>query len=345
MKTPLRLSLWRLSLLRQSLLHLSLLRLALPGSALLDRILLDRAPVGRALLDRALLGCALLACALLAAAAAAAPVRVTDDRGVAVALARPPQRIVSLLPSLTETVCALDACDRLVGTDRFSNWPQRVRALPKLGGLDDLQIEALVRLAPEVVLASRAHRLLDRLDALGVPVLAFSSETHADARRTFERLAQLLGTPAAAATAWARIEAQLDAAAARVPAPLRGARVYVEIGGGPWAAGRASFIGETLARLGLDNAVPPELGPFPKLNPEHVLRLAPQVIVMHARDARTLADRPGWATLPALREGRVCAYESEAWEVLVRPGPRLGEAAHLLADCFARFAAPSPPGR
>ncbi len=340
MKTPVRLSPRRQPSRRPSLLRLSLLRLALLRVSR-PRPSLPR----RALLGRSLLAGALLVCALLTAAAAAAPVRVTDDRGATVTLARPPQRIVSLLPSLTETVCALDACDRLVGTDRFSNWPPAVRALPKLGGLEDVQIEALVRLTPDVVLASRTHRLLDRLEALGVPVLAFSSETHADARRTFERVAALLGEPAAAASAWARIETQLDAAAARVPARLRGARVYVEIGGGPWAAGRASFIGETLARLGVDNVVPPELGPFPKLNPEHVLRLAPQVIVIHAHDARTLPDRPGWATLPALRDGRVCAYESEPWEILVRPGPRIGEAARLLADCFARFAAPTPPSR
>lgn len=288
--------------------------------------------------------CLALAIAL-AGVACAAPVRVTDDRGASVTLPSAPQRIVSLLPSLTETVCALGACALLVGTDRWSNWPAPVRTLPKLGGLDDVQIESLIRLAPDVVIASKAHRLLDRLEALGVPVLAFSSETHADVRRTFERLAALLGDPSAAAAAWARIEAQIESAAARVPPPLRGARVYVEIGGGPWAAGHASFIGETLSRLGLANAVPEALGPFPKLNPEHVLRLAPQVIVIHARDARTLGSRPGWAAVPALRDGRICAYETERWEVLVRPGPRLGEAAHLLADCLAGFATQSQTRR
>ena len=64
------------------------------------------------------------------------------SRRASIALAAPPQRIVSLLPSLTESVCAIGACARLVGTDRFSNWPASVAALPKLGGLDDVRIEA-----------------------------------------------------------------------------------------------------------------------------------------------------------------------------------------------------------
>ena len=74
--------------------------------------------------------------------------QITDDRGVTVTLAAPPQRIVSLLPSLTETVCELDACQRLVGVDRYSNYPLRVRTLPKVGGGLDPNIEAIVALSP-----------------------------------------------------------------------------------------------------------------------------------------------------------------------------------------------------
>ena len=91
-----------------------------------------------------------------------------DDRGVAVKLDRSPQRIVSLLPSLTETICALGACDRLVGTDRFSNWPDSVTKLPKLGGIEDAQIERIVVLKPEVVLAWTSARVTDRLESLGI---------------------------------------------------------------------------------------------------------------------------------------------------------------------------------
>jgi iron complex transport system substrate-binding protein len=81
-------------------------------------------------------------------------VQITDDRGRTVALPRTPQRIVSLLPSLTETVCALEQCHRLVGVDRYSNWPASVGKLPKVGGGLDPNIEAIVALRPDVVLMS-----------------------------------------------------------------------------------------------------------------------------------------------------------------------------------------------
>ena len=85
---------------------------------------------------------------LMAGLARAQPVQVTDDRGRAVTLPRPPQRIVSLLPSLTETICALDQCHRLVGTDRYSNHPASVQKLPKVGGGLDPSIESVVALRP-----------------------------------------------------------------------------------------------------------------------------------------------------------------------------------------------------
>ena len=88
----------------------------------------------------------------------AQPVQVTDQRGVAVRLAQPPQRIVSLMPSLTESVCALGECHRLVGVDRFSNWPEAVKKLPQMGGYIDPNIEAVVALKPDLVLGASSMR-------------------------------------------------------------------------------------------------------------------------------------------------------------------------------------------
>ena len=99
--------------------------------------------------------------------AALAQTTLQDGRGATLVLAAPPQRIVSLLPSLTESVCALGACARLVGTDRFSNSPTSVIDLPKLGGIDDAQIERIVALRPDVVLLSTSARVIDRLESLG----------------------------------------------------------------------------------------------------------------------------------------------------------------------------------
>lgn len=276
--------------------------------------------------------------ALVGRARADVDAGVRDDRGVSVTLARPPARIVSLLPSLTESVCDLGACDRLVGTDRYSNWPASVAALPKLGGIEDAQIERIVALRPDVVLVSVSARVTERLEALGVKVVVLESRNHADVRRTLTLLAQLLGTPARAAEVWADVERATATAAARVPAALRGDRVYFEVDPTPYGAGPGSFIGETLTRLGLANALPAALGPFPKLNPEYVVRLQPDIIMAVASDLADMPKRPGWGSLRALAGHKTCGLPSERYELIIRPGPRMGEAAAGLADCLVAIA-------
>lgn len=277
----------------------------------------------------------LLCAIVLGAAALHAQARVTDDRGRAVELAQPPARIVTLLPSLTETVCELQACDRLVGTDRFSNWPERVKALPKLGGLEDAQLERIVALKPDLVLAASSARVIDRLEALGIKVLALEPRSLSDMQRVVGKVAAALGTPEAGEALWRRIEARIAAAASRVPAGQRGQRVYFEVSSSPHAASESSFIGETLARLGMGNAVPGSLGPFPKLNPEYVVRAQPDIVMAPQAELARMAQRPGWDRLRALSGQRHCGFPPERYDILVRPGPRLGEAAELMADCLA----------
>ncbi|PXW93280.1 iron complex transport system substrate-binding protein [Sphaerotilus hippei] len=285
------------------------------------------------------LAAVLLVAGLLATAAGARaqPVHLRDDRGAELVLAQPPQRLVSLLPSLTEAVCALGACERLVGVDRHSNWPASVARLPSLGGLDDAQIERIVALRPDVVVAGLSSRALERLESLGVKVFAIEAKDHADVRRSLGLLATLIGRPEQGPLLWSRIEAQLQQAAGRTPARLRGQRVYFEIDAAPYAAGTSSFIGETLTRLGLGNIVPPPLGPFPKLNPEFIVRARPDLIMAVQRNLASMPARPGWSTLAALRSGQTCGFDAERYDMLVRPGPRMGEAALLVASCLERL--------
>jgi iron complex transport system substrate-binding protein len=268
---------------------------------------------------------------------ALAEIRLRDDRGATLVLAQSPQRIVTLLPSLTESVCALGGCDRLVGTDRFSNSPARVVSLPKLGGLEDAQIERIVSMKPDVVLAGPSARVIDRLESLGLKVLVLESKTHADVKRTLRALGQLLDSPAAADAVWARIESAMADATRRVPAAMRGKRVYFEVDATPYAAGAGSFIGETLARLGVGNIIAPELGPFPRLNPEFVVKARPDIIIAAQSNLADMAKRPGWNALAALQQHRSCGFDVEHYELLIRPGPRMGEAALLLAECLTKL--------
>lgn len=258
---------------------------------------------------------------------------VSDDRGVVVHFAAPPQRIVSLLPSLTETVCALGQCARLVGVDRYSNFPDSVRKLPQVGGGLDPNIEAIVALKPDLVLMATSTRLDSHLRALGIKVLALEPKNHADVKRTLETVAKALASGDAQAV-WREIDARLSAAAQSLPAQVASTRVYFEVNRAPFAAGEASFIGETLTRLGARNIVPAKLGPFPKLNPEFVVRANPDVIMVGDMNYAGLDGRPGWAGIRAIQRGHVCVFTPAQADVLVRPGPRLAEGAQLMAQCL-----------
>jgi iron complex transport system substrate-binding protein len=205
------------------------------------------------------------------------------------------------------------------------------------GGLDP-NIEAVVALRPDVVLLSVSSRVSDRLEALGVKVAALEPKSHADVRRVLRVVGDLLAVPHAqgADRVWRVIDAAVQAAAQSLPERARGTRVYFEVSRGPYAAGASSFIGETLVRLGVRNVVPPELGPFPRLNPEFVLRARPDVIMVANRSMQPMVLYPGWQNMAAVKEGRMCEFGPEVSDVVVRPGPRMAEAARIMAGCLAK---------
>ena len=284
-------------------------------------------------------GWLLSALMVLAAIAPAHALQVVDDRGVTVTFAQTPQRIVSMLPSLTESVCAMEQCQRLVGVDRYSNFPESLKNLPKLGGGMDPNIEGIVALKPDVVLVSGKSRSTERLEALGIKVVALETKTHADVKRVLKVLGVLLAVPETqgADRLWRIIDSSVSAAAQSLPAKAKTARVYFEVSRGPYAAGESSFIGETLARLGVKNVVPAKLGPFPRLNPEYVVRANPDVIMIGNRSMVSAVAYPGWNSIKAVKNNRVCVFGLDDSVVVVRPGPRMAEAARLMAKCLESY--------
>jgi len=270
--------------------------------------------------------------ALWAPCAHAAPT-LSDDRGSAVALLPVPQRIVSLLPSLTESVCALGQCAKLVGVDRYSDFPASVRSLPIVGGGLDPNIEGIVALRPDLVLVASSAPGTGRLRALGLRVMALEPKDSANAERVLLTLGQMLGVDTAKALVQA-MHADMQSAIAMVPPRARGQRVYFEISPGPYAASTSSFLGQTLQGLGLKNIVDGSLGPFPKVNPEMVVRAQPDVIMVGDSNADAMQSRPGWSKLTALQDRRLCVFGKGDADVLVRAGPRMAQGAALVARCL-----------
>ena len=263
----------------------------------------------------------------------AAPVSVTDDRGVVVVFDKPPQRIVSLLPSLTESVCALGKCGALVGVDRFSNWPQSIRDLPKLGGMGDINIERIVQLKPDVVLLEKASPVIARLNDLGIKTFALDIKSMGDEERALQKLDRVLGT-SESPRVWNQVQKEIMRANKQLSANGRNIHVYFEVNPAPFAAGRTSFIGEILNQLDLVNIIPESLGPFPKINPEFVVQAKPDVILLTESTVADIQKRPGWNSIPAVSKNRICVFTGDQNDILVRPGPRMGEAALIISACI-----------
>jgi iron complex transport system substrate-binding protein len=273
-------------------------------------------------------------------AAQPAGVILHDDLQREVAFAHHPRRIISLLPSLTETVCVLGACDRLVATDRFSDWPAQVRALPKAGGLDDAEVEVMARLQPDLVLISQSQRISDRLRELGIESFALKTESYADIGHSVRIIGDILGLSDRATLLNQSIDAAVQKLANEAAVRRHGAgpTVYFEVDRAPYAAGQASYIGELLALLGARNIVTADLGPFPQLNPEYVVRHDPDVIFVSPTEGAHLAERPGWDRIRAVKEHRLCYLTPAVRDTIVRPGPRISEGMRAIADCLARVA-------
>ena len=276
----------------------------------------------------------------LAGMHSAQAVTVLDDRQQKVQIAQAPQRIVSLLPSLTETVCALNQCHKLVGLDRYSNWPESVKSVPRVGGGLDPNIESIVALKPDLVLLAGSTRGADRLQALGLTVLRLEPNNHADAQRVWRTVGQALHVPTVdSERAWQNIQADMQAAVQSLSPAARGQRVYLEVSPAPYGASESSFMGETLSRMGVGNILPASMGPFPQVNPEWVVRSQPDVIMAGDSSRASMLQRPGWSGLAAMQGQRLCVLKPSESDMLMRAGPRMAEGAWLMAGCLNRAAA------
>lgn len=268
------------------------------------------------------------------------PYTVTDELGREVTLERAPERVVSMIPSHTETVCALNACDTLIAVDAFSDYPAEVADLPRLGsGLTGAgeapDIERLVALSPDLVLVSEFGELAGQLSRAGLTVYAGSPQTLEDAYAYFGILGALLDREAEAAALIGRVQGEISAVE-RLTEALEPVSVYYELDPTPYSVGPASFIGTLLAKAGGRNIVDASLGDFPQIDPELVVAADPEVIILadapFGESAETLSARPGWAGLRALRTERVAELSQAESDMAGRPGPRIAEVVRLFAN-------------
>jgi iron complex transport system substrate-binding protein len=282
-------------------------------------------------------------CSLLIASLANAqiyPLTLTDKLNRTVTLGAEPERVVSMLPSHTETLCAVDACNKLVGVDDFSNYPEQVNGLPKLGGGltgydGGPDVEAIVALEPDLVLVSEYGELAQLLEQAGLTVYAGSPVTYEDTFTYFDIIGRLVNKEIEAALLTDKVQKDIEAVTQLVSS-AEPVSVYYEIDATPYSVGPNSFIGVLLAKAGGQTIVTGEQGDFPQLDPEFIISSDPEVIILSdapsGESTETLQARAGWENLQAITNNKVFGLTNEQNDVANRPGPRIAEVVRLFAQ-------------
>ena len=276
---------------------------------------------------------AILFALLLALPAARAEVRVTDDYGRELRLAAPAARVVSLAPHLTELMYAAEAGARLVGALEYSDYPAQAKALPRVGSEAAIDLESLVALRPDLVIAwpnAGSARAVERIAALGIPVFRSEPRELEDIARTLETLGRLAGTQAAAAAAASAFRERARRIERRYAQRAR-VRVFYQVWDRPLVTVNGDHVISKAMRLcGGENVMAAVPGLAPEIGRESVLRADPEVIVASGPAGARPAWLDDWRAFPALAAVRHDNLYAIRPELLQRHTPRLLQGAEEL---------------
>jgi iron complex transport system substrate-binding protein len=263
-----------------------------------------------------------------------AEITVVDDLGRTVRLPQPARRIVSLAPSLTETLFALDAGDAVVGVTTYCTFPDAARRTPKVGGMINPSLEAIVALKPDLIVLSMEGNVredFDRLTALGAAVYVSNPRSLGDIRASIGELGALTGrgdTAAALAQRLAREEADIIRTAS---GPQVGTLLIVSVH--PLiVAGRGTYLNGLLEAAGAVNLAARYPSTYPTLSREAVVSVDPDMLLVTSdaiADISLLFEEfPEWTSLRAAKRGSIHRIDSD---LVSRPGPRAVDALLMIA--------------
>lgn len=243
-----------------------------------------------------------------------------------------PRRIVSLCPSNTEILHALGLLPRVVGVDDWSDWPPEVMRLPRVGPDLSIDMQRVVALQPDLVLASLSVPGMERnvaaLRDLGLPHLVLDPDSIEDVWESMRRVASATGTEEGAETAISNLERRVEGVRQRVAGASSRPRLYWEWwprplfapGGRNWLTPLSELAGCVNVTAAVDaRAARPTTEEIRALDPEFIL-LAWTGVAAHKVRPEVLLKRPGWSEMRAVRAGRVYVLEEG---LFCRPSPRL----------------------
>ncbi|MGQ9920232.1 MAG: ABC transporter substrate-binding protein [Desulfobacca sp.] len=296
-------------------------------------MLLGAVPGGR------LLG---LVCCLLcmwAGPSAVAAKLVQDQLGRAMQVPEQPRRIVTLAASLTEIVFALGQGGRLVGVEQFSDYPAAARDLPKVGSYINPDVERVVALRPDLVLAIKdgnPYHIVARLEALGLPVYAVDPRNLEGIIATVGEIGALLGVEEQAQRLAADLSGRLERLRGLTAGLRLRPRVFFQIGTTPIVAvGSHTFLDELITTAGAVNLTAGKI-PYPRFSQEQVVALRPEIIVITSMTRGEVFDKVKegwrrWPSLPAVRDNRIFLVDSD---LVDRPSPRIFDGLEQLFRLF-----------
>jgi len=269
-----------------------------------------------------------------------------DQMGRKVVINKLPQRIISLSPGNTEIAFSIGLEQRIVGVTDFCNYPAEALKKEKVGGFAKPNLEAIIALKPDLVLAGNMHdTTIKKLEEMGIAALILSPASLEEVYASMKLVGAATGNEEAAAKVVAGMQGRIQKVQeklAAIPAQKR-VRVYYEVYSKPlMSAGGLSLINEVLLLAGGKNIFADVLEKHPKISDEAVVERDPQYIFfpkMHGSEeikGDFFAQRPVWKKITAVKEEKVFGVESDA---ISRPGPRLINAVEEVAillypDCF-----------
>jgi cobalamin transport system substrate-binding protein len=278
----------------------------------------------------------LLRCAALLVSVSAAgrtQVAVIDDLGRRVTLAAPAQRVISLAPSITESLFAIGAGEQLVGVTTYCDYPPEASSRARVGGMTNPSIETILSLRPDLVALSMEGNTLEdfaHLTGLSIPVFVTNPRTLSGISHSIEQLGELTGHRGEAQ----RLVDSLGIRVARIRARTAGhpVRALLFVSLQPLiAAGRNTFLNEILEAAGAKNIAVGVPGTYPAYSREAVLAEDPDALILTSDLTADIAGLtalfPEWAGLSAVRKGRVYRVDPD---IVSRPGPRAVDALEIL---------------
>jgi cobalamin transport system substrate-binding protein len=280
--------------------------------------------------------CRTLILALCIVPGVALALTIVDQTGHPVTLPAAPRRIVSLVPGVTEILFAIGAQDSLVGVTDFCDYPPEARRKTHVGDMLAPNLETLVSLKSDLVVATRSgnrEETFDQLKRLGLPVyLVDEPPSLTEVLRLVGGLGELTGRRAAAATVTAGLERRVAAVHGRVAGRPRPRVLYVLWPEPLIVPGRGSLVSELIAAAGGESVTADQGQGYPRMSLEAAVGRSPEVIILARHGAGTgPAAREQWQrleSLPAIRSGRLYAADGD---LLHRYGPRVVDGLELLA--------------